>query len=58
MPSPISYPLSDHKVKLVLSIDRYASQRERGSRPVLRGLSRPNEASDEGFLEKRTKERR
>lgn len=30
MPSPISYKVSDHKVKLVLSIDRYASQRERG----------------------------
>ena len=39
MPSPISYKVSDHKVKLVLSIDRYASQRERGTTPVLRGLS-------------------
>lgn len=58
MPSPISYKVSDHKVKLVLSIDRYASQRERGTTPVLRGLSRPNEASDEGFAEKRTKETR
>lgn len=37
MPSPISYKVSDHKVKLVLSIDRYASQRE--TTPVLRGLS-------------------
>lgn len=56
MPSPISYKVYDHKVKLVLSIDRYASQRERGTTPGLRFFSRP--ASDEGFAEKRTTETR
>lgn len=58
MPSLISYKVYDHKVKLVLSIDRYASQRERGTTPGLRFFSRPNEASDEGFAEKRTTETR